>query len=285
MNWNQLTYRFKSLSIAEKLMALNGVFFVLPFVLQTIFYLFELPISGLLSWFQLSADAELLLFRPWTLISYSFLHSGFFHLFWNMILLYYTGQLFLNLFPARTFTNVYFMGVVLGGVLFVVSYALFPVFQGMRPYMVGASAGVMATFVFISTYTPNQEVRFFFFNVKLKYLAMAFVFLDVIQIPNGNAGGHLAHLGGAYLGFLYASQLQKGRDIGSSWGAFWERFGKMFQSRPNLKKVYKNPTPKTRKTASVNQQKIDTILDKISTSGYDSLTKEEKDILFRAGKE
>jgi hypothetical protein len=139
--------------------------------------------------------------------------------------------------------------------------------------------------VFISTYTPNQEVRFFFFNVKLKYLAMSFVFLDVIQIPNGNAGGHLAHLGGAYLGFLYASQLQKGRDIGSSWGAFWERFGKMFQSRPNLKKVYKNPTPKTRKTASVNQQKIDTILDKISTSGYDSLTKEEKDILFQAGKE
>ena len=164
MNWNQLKYRFQTLTIAEKLIALNVLFFVVPFVLQTLFFLFDYSFAGVLSWFQLSADWELVLFRPWTLLTYSFLHSGIFHLFWNMILLYYSGQLFLNLLPARTFSNAYFMGVVLGGLVFVLSYALFPVFQGIRPYMIGASAGVMSVFVFISTFTPDQEVRFFFFN-------------------------------------------------------------------------------------------------------------------------
>ena len=283
MNWNQLTYRYKALSVAEKIIAINVLCFVVPFLLQTIFYLFQLSSASFLAWIQLSSDWETLLFRPWTLVTYSFLHSGIFHLFWNMLLLYYSGQLFLNLLPAQIFTNVYFMGVVLGGVVFILSYNLFPAFQGMRPYMVGASAGVMAVFVFISTYTPNQEIRFFFFNIPLKYLALAFVFLDLIQIPNGNAGGHLAHLGGAYLGFIYARQLQKGKDIGKGWGQFWESVRQSFKARPTFKKVYKNPKSNPKKSISVDQQKIDAILDKISKSGYDSLSKEEKDTLFRAG--
>lgn len=285
MKMGSLKYRFQTLSIAEKLIAVNVVFFVIPFLIQTLFYLFQLPREELLGWIQLSASWERLLYRPWTLITYSFLHADFFHLFWNMLLLYYSGQLFLNLFSEQIFSNTYFMGVVLGGLVFVGSYSLFPVFQGMRPYMVGASAGVMAVFIFISTYTPNQEIRFFFFNIKLKYLAIAFILLDLIRIPNGNAGGHLAHIGGAYLGFLYATQLQKGRDIGSGWVRFWENIGSWFRPRPKLKKVYKNPRPKKKKASSVSQKNIDAILDKISTSGYDSLTQEEKDTLFRAGKQ
>lgn len=285
MKMGSLKFRFQTLSIAEKLIAVNVVFFVIPFLIQTLFYLFQLPREELLGWIQLSAGWERLLYRPWTLITYSFLHADFFHLFWNMLLLYYSGQLFLNLFSEQIFSNTYFMGVVLGGLVFVGSYSLFPVFQDMRPYMVGASAGVMAVFIFICTYTPNQEIRFFFFNIKLKYLAIAFILLDLIRIPNGNAGGHLAHIGGAYLGFLYATQLQKGRDIGSGWVRFWEIIGSWFRPGPKLKKVYKNPRPKKKKPSSVSQKKIDAILDKISTSGYDSLTQEEKDTLFRAGKQ
>ena len=254
MKMGSLKYRFQTLSIAEKLIAVNVVFFVIPFVIQTLFYLFQLPREELLGWIQLSAGWERLLYRPWTLITYSFLHADFFHLFWNMLLLYYSGQLFLNLFSEQIFSNTYFMGVVLGGLVFVGSYSLFPVFQGMRPYMVGASAGVMAVFIFISTYTPNQEIRFFFFNIKLKYLAIAFVLLDLIRIPNGNAGGHLAHIGGAYLGFLYATQLQKGRDIGSGWVRFWENIVSWFRPRPKLKKVYKNPRPKKKNASSVSQK-------------------------------
>lgn len=283
MNWNQLKYRYKTLNIAEKIIAINVLCFVIPFLFQTIFYLFQLSSASFLSWFQLSSDGGTLLFRPWTLVTYSFLHSGIFHLFWNMVLLYYSGQLFLNLLPARIFSNVYFMGVVLGGMVFILSYNLFPAFQGMRPFMVGASAGVMAVFVFISTYTPNQEIRFFFFNISLKYLALMFVFLDLIQIPNGNAGGHLAHLGGASLGFIYARQLQKGKDIGSGWGQFWASVGQWFQVQPRVKKVYKNSNSKWQRSHTVDQKKIDAILDKISKSGYDSLSKEEKDTLFRAG--
>lgn len=283
MNWNQFKYRYKVLSVAEKLIVLNVLCFVIPFVLQTILYLFQISNGVLLNWVQLSSNWEALIFRPWTLVTYSFLHTGFFHLFWNMILLYYSGQLFLNLFSSKTFSNVYFMGVVLGGLVFVLSYNLFPVFQGMRPFMVGASAGVMAVFIFISTYSPDQQVRFFFLNISLKYLALAFVILDIIQIPNGNAGGHLAHLGGAYLGFLYARQLQKGKDMGSGWERFWDGFGQWLRPRPKIKKVYKNPKKTEGGTQAVDQQKIDAILDKISKSGYDSLSKEEKDTLFRAG--
>lgn len=283
MNWSQLQYRYKTLSIAEKLIAWNVFFFVVPFLFQTVLFLFKIPFSGVLEWVQLSSEWDVLIVRPWTLVTYSFLHTGIFHLFWNMILLYYSGQLFLNLFPGRIFSNVYFIGVFLGALVFVLSYNLFPAFQNMRPYMVGASAGVMAVFIFISTYTPHQQLRFFFFNISLRYLAIAFVVLDVIQIPNGNAGGHLAHLGGAFLGFLYARKLQQGTDIGEGWGQFWERIGQGLRPQPKVKKVYKNPNPKSKSKSTVSQQKIDAILDKISTSGYDSLSKEEKEILFRAG--
>ena len=283
MNWSQLQYRYKTLSIAEKLIAWNVFFFVIPFLFQTVLFLFKIPFSGVLEWVQLSSEWDVLIVRPWTLVTYSFLHTGIFHLFWNMILLYYSGQLFLNLFPGRIFSNVYFMGVFLGALVFVLSYNLFPAFQNMRPYMVGASAGVMAVFIFISTYTPHQQLRFFFFNISLRYLAIAFVVLDVIQIPNGNAGGHLAHLGGAFLGFLYARKLQQGTDIGEGWGQFWERIGQDLGPQSKVKKVYKNPNPKSKSKSTVSQQKIDAILDKISTSGYDSLSKEEKEILFRAG--
>ena len=177
------------------------------------------------------------------------------------------------------------MGVISGGLIFIGSYALFPVFAGTYPPMIGASAGVMAVFIFICTYTPNQEIRFFFINLKLKYLGLAFFFLDVIQIPYGNAGGHLAHIGGAVLGFFYARQLAGGRDIGIGFQNLWQAVFK----RKQLKTVYRAPqktsTSSKKSSDGVHQNKIDAILDKISKSGYDSLSKEEKDYLFKAGKE
>jgi hypothetical protein len=202
-----------------------------------------------------------------------------------MVLLFYAGRLLLNLFPDRIFINNYFLGVISGGLIFIGSYALFPVFSGTYPPMVGASAGVMAVFIFICTYTPNQEIRFFFVNLKLKYLGLAFFFLDVIQIPYGNGGGHLAHIGGAVLGFFYARQLGVGRDIGTGFENVWQAVLK----RKHLKTVYRAPQNKSTTTKksddSNHQNKIDAILDKISKSGYDSLSKEEKDYLFRTGKE
>ena len=282
---DDLRYRFANFSIAEKIIFANVIFFVLPKLLNVIFFLFNIPIDGYTNWFQLSPNIGTFMTRPWTLITYSFIHSGFFHLLWNMVLLFYAGRMLLNLFPDRILIDNYFLGVISGGLIFIGSYALFPVFSGAYPPMVGASAGVMAVFIFICTYTPNQEIRFFFINLRLKYLGLAFFFLDVIQIPYGNAGGHLAHIGGAVLGFFYARQLGVGRDIGTGFQNLWQAIF----NRKKLKTVYRSPKNRSAYSSKskdgVHQSKIDAILDKISKSGYDSLSKEEKDYLFRAGKE
>ena len=283
--FNNLKYRFATFSIAEKIILINVVCYLLPKLLNVLFFLFNIPSSAYMNWLQLSPNLGTFITRPWTLLTYSFIHSGFFHLLWNMVLLFYAGRLLLNLFPDRIFINNYFLGVISGGLIFIGSYALFPVFAGTYPPMIGASAGVMAVFIFICTYTPNQEIRFFFVNLKLKYLGLAFFFLDVIQIPYGNAGGHLAHIGGAVLGFFYARQLGVGRDIGTGFENVWQAVFK----RKHLKTVYRAPQNKSTTTKksddSNHQNKIDAILDKISKSGYDSLSKEEKDYLFRTGKE
>jgi membrane associated rhomboid family serine protease len=282
---DNLKYRFATFSIAEKIILVNMIFFVIPMILNVLFFLFNISSSPYINWFQLSPNIDTLITRPWTLITYSFIHSDFFHLIWNMVLLFYAGRLLSNLFPDRIFINNYFLGVISGGLIFIGSYALFPVFAGNYPSMIGASAGVMAVFIFICTYTPNQEIRFFLVNLKLKYLGLAFFFLDIIQIPNGNAGGHLAHIGGAVLGFFYARQLSVGRDIGSGFQKIWQSiFIKKY-----FKMVYRGSQKKSTDSKingeSDHQNKIDIILDKISKSGYDSLSKVEKDYLFRAGKE
>ena len=285
---DQLRYRLQQLNEAEKLILINVICFVLPLFLKTLFYLFNIPSNVMIGWFELSAEWSDLLFKPWTIFTYSFMHSGFFHLFWNMYLLYFASRLFLNLFSPRTFFNVYFLGVLLGGLTFMLSYSVFPAFQYASPIMVGASAGVMAVFIFMATYSPVLEVRIIFFNVKLRYLGIAFVLLDLIQIPYGNAGGHLAHLGGAALGYLYVKRLDQGVDIGLPFENFTNRVLNLFKKQSKLKTVHKRKASSNSKkkvtTQEVDQSKIDSILDKISKSGYDSLTQKEKDFLFQAGK-
>lgn len=287
---DQVRYRLRLLNGAEKLIAINVVCFVLPFFLNTLFFLFNLSTDSFLTWFELSSSWGELLFKPWTLFSYSFLHSGFFHLFWNMYLLLFASRLFLNLFPIKTFFNVYFLGVLFGGLTFMLSYTFFPVFQNSTPYMIGASAGVMAVLIFMAVYTPDTEVRLLFFNVKLSLIGLALVLLDVIQIPYGNAGGHLAHIGGASLGYIYAQRLKNGVDIGVPFENIVDQLVNFIKKKPTLKTVHKASTNNKKSTSKVtskqddHQKRIDSILDKISVSGYDSLSKEEKEFLFRAGK-
>ena len=285
--FDNLKYKFQRFTIAEKLIVLNVLFFVIPFFLQTLFYLFNIPSTTFLSWFHLLPSFTEVLFRPWTLITYSFLHGNFMHILWNMILLYFVSRMYLNLFSEQQFLKNYLLGVLVGGLVFLICYNLFPVFNGMYPPLIGASAGVMAILIFVATYTPDQEVRLLFINVKLQYIGIALVVVDILQIPNGNAGGRLAHLGGAFLGFLYAKQLQKGNDIGSGLDRIWTFISSPFTEKKaqNMHTVHRSKTVSKKKTQNGQQQKIDAILDKISTSGYESLTQEEKDFLFRAGKD
>ena len=284
----QLNIRIQQLNSAEKLILINVVCFVLPMLIKTVLFLFNISSTNFINWFELSASWIDLPTKPWSIITYSFLHSGFFHLFWNMYLLFFSSKLFLNLFPSNTFFNVYFLGVVVGGITFILSYTFFPVFQNSSPVMIGASAGVMAVFIFMSTYSPDLEIRLILFNVKLRYLGIAFLLLDVVQIPYGNAGGHLAHLGGAILGFYYVKQLKNGKDIGKPFKNFIDKIINIFRRKPKMRTVYKREkSQKIKKKVSdagEKQKRIDRILDKISISGYESLTQAEKDFLFKVGK-
>jgi len=272
---------WKRASIAERFIVAN---FIVYLLLRLIPFLFSFPTNSLLSWFELSQQLGELIYKPWTLLSYSFFHLDFSHLFWNMILLWGISKMFLNLFDKRYFIRVYLLGSFFGALFYLVSYQLFPAFMRMNSSLIGASAAVMALLIFLSTYSPNYLLHFFSFKIKLWYVGLFLVLLDLVQIPNGNAGGHIAHLGGAYLGFLYARRIQSSKDIGSSFFAYFES---LFKKSTPLRTVHRSTKPNKNEPISKDehQKKIDAILDKISNSGYESLSKAEKDFLFRAGKQ
>ena len=289
MNSGGLRYQYARLNIAEKLIVINVAVFILNLLFP---FLLGMGKNAISRWFELPVDLGEFILQPWSIVTYSFFHADFFHLFWNMLLLYFSARIFLNLFSARKLINVYFLGVILGGLLFVLSYNVFPVFMGSNSAIIGASAGVTAVLIFICAYIPNQEVRVIFFNVKLWYLGAFLVLLDLIQIPAGNSGGHLAHLGGALLGYVYARQLIKGRDIGEGFAKFLDSLGAMFKpgkKKAPMKTVYRKKntvdSSKIDYDKETRQRKIDVILDKISKSGYESLSTAEKDFLFKAGKD
>ena len=285
-----LSYKYKTANILVKLIVINVAVFLV--VRLGAFFLSSSP-QYFSRWFVLSDDFDTLLFRPWTLITYGFLHFGFLHILFNMIWLYWFGQFVLALFTGKRLLTIYLLGALFGGLLFVLAYNFFPVFAESRGYLIGASGAVTAIMIFIATYTPNTQVRIFTFTIKLWHIAIVLFLLDLIRIPSsGNAGGLMAHVGGAVFGYVYAVQLAKGNDIGKWFENFMDWIANFFKPRTKkpFKKVHRTTQPKTMRstsneTKSDHQKKIDGILDKIGKSGYESLTKEEKDFLFKAGKE
>lgn len=287
---NNLSYQFKNANILVKLIAINAAIFLVVYLAS---FFFGITQGNLVRWFVLPENLNELLLQPWSLITYSFLHFGLWHVLFNMLWLYWFGTIILNLFTPKRLLTIYLLGALFGGLLYVVAYNLFPVFTTTSGSLIGASGAVMAIMVFIATYTPNTEIRIFMFNVKLWHIAVFFLLLDLVQIPtSGNAGGLIAHLGGALFGYVYAVQLAKGNDIGVWFEKGMDWVANLFKPRSKkpFKKVHKTQQPKssnvTSKTdISDNQKKIDRILDKIGKSGYESLTKAEKDFLFKAGKD
>lgn len=284
MNWlSNLYHNYLSRSIVEKIIIINVVIFILTYLYNTLSFLFQIDGNFIVNWFSLQPDFELLLYRPWTLVSYGFLHVGFFHILFNMLVLYYFGNLFLDFFNAKQFLVYLILGIMAGGLVYMISYNYLPGLKTRESLLLGASAGVMAVVIGISSHIPQYSIRFRFIgDVKLLYIAVFLVVLDIVQIPTGNAGGHLAHLGGSLLGLT----MTKYADHGLSLISWMEQLMSKKEKKP-LKTVYKSTKKKTyqtRETKSEVQSKIDSILDKISKSGYDTLTKEEKDYLFNAGK-
>ena len=284
MNWlTNLYHKFLSRSIVERIILLNVSIFVLTYLFNTFSFLFQIDGNFIVNWFSLQPDFGLLLMRPWTIVSYGFLHLGFFHILFNMLVLYYFGNLFIDFFNAKQFLLYLILGIISGGFIYMLSYNYLPGLKTQESLLVGASAGVMAIVIGIASHIPHYSLHFRFIgNIKLLYIAIGLVVLDVVQIPTGNAGGHLAHLGGSLLGFVMTNYLHQGNSL-IKWmiGATTKK-----EKRP-LKTVYKSTRKTTyhkKETKSEEQARIDAILDKISKSGYDTLTKEEKDYLFKAGK-
>lgn len=294
---DKLRYKLQTATVVEKLIAINVLVFLLFYLVKTIAFLFQLPSDFLLEWLVFPKEPGEYIFKPWSIITYSFLHGGVWHILSNMLILYYAGVYFLTYFSPKKLLTFYFLGVIIGALVYMLSYNLFPAFQATgRSYLMGASAGVMSVLVGIATHVPNLRIRLLILgSIKFWYIAAFLVALDIIQIPISNSGGHLAHLGGALFGYVYAQQLGKGNDIGSGFERIITSFLSLFDTnkkpKPTMKTVYKKPGRPAAKTSASRfnkdekQQKIDAILDKISKSGYDSLTKQEKDFLFDAGKD
>ncbi|OBX21059.1 MULTISPECIES: rhomboid family protein [Bizionia] len=292
-NLNQdIRNKLQHLNIFEKLIVVNLAVFIVG-LLVTLLFKFDL------NWFELPSIFGEFIFQPWSVITYAFVHYDFWHFFFNMIWLYFIGGMFNNMFSKKMGLNVYFLGAISGGLLFLLGYNLFPNLFQSPTRLVGASAAVRALLIFLCAYMPSMDVRFFTFNLKLWYIGAAIVAFDVLGIiagindpVSGNAGGNLAHVGGAILGYFYAKQLVKGKDIGKGFEKYMDQFMNLFSKskKSPLKTVYKKKSGKVAGFSKEefdqfnNQKKIDVILDKISKSGYDSLTKAEKAFLFKAGK-
>jgi membrane associated rhomboid family serine protease len=290
METKNLINQYKTASILVKIIVVNTIIFLL---VRLSAFLMQTTPAIVTNWFVLPEDVGVFILQPWSIITYSFLHFGFFHIFFNMYILYWFGKIVLNLFNEKRFLTVYLLGAISGGLLYMFAYNLFPVFMGTNGYLLGASAAVRAIMIFIAAYSPNTEVMIFKWRIKLWHIGLTVILLDLIQIPtSGNAGGLIAHLGGALFGYLYAKQLAKGNDIGKWFESIIDWFTNLF--KPRTKKPFRKVHRTTQKTSpevykkdvtSDHQKKVDGILDKIGKSGYESLTKAEKDFLFKAGKE
>jgi len=281
-----LKLQYKSGGIAMQLIFWNIGIGVILFLLHAFApQLFAL----ILNWLQLSSLPSDLIIKPWTLLTYAFLHADFWHLVFNLLVLNFSARLFLTFFTQKQFLGLYILAAVFAAVIFVATFFIL----GIIAPLIGASAAIMAIMIASATYAPMYQLRLFLIgNVKLWHIAAVFLLLDLIQLPKENMGGHIAHLGGAFFGFLYIKLLQNGTDMSLIITSIIDFFANIFKPKKEtpFKKVHRNPIKPQQKTVSKiitkdkAQQQIDDILDKISQSGYDSLTKEEKEFLFKAGK-
>lgn len=278
---DQIKQKFNSATVVEQIIYINIVVFVLTYAFKAISALMQWNGNFIFNWFSLPADLSSFFNKPWTIMTYGFLHGDFLHILFNSIVLYYFGNLFLNFFSKKQFYIYFFFGILTGGIIFILSYNYFPALKNDVSYLVGASAGVTAVLIGLATKIPNYAMHFRFIGaIKLWHIAAAFILLDIIQIPLSNTGGHLAHLGGALIGFLLTSQFNEGK----SFDAIFPKISKSKKKKP-LKTVYKKAKPNhTFLDKNKEQKRIDSILDKISKSGYETLSQDEKDFLFSVGK-
>lgn len=288
---DELKDSFRQGSILTKFIYLNIGVFVAVKIVQIFLYLFNTPDNTMnfLRWLAVSADLSEVIKKPWTVITYMFLHENFIHILFNLLWFYWFGKIFLEYFEQKKLAGVYILGGLAGAVLYILSFNIFPVFESImhNSLALGASASVMAIVIAVSFYVPDHTVHMMFFGqIKIKYLAIAVFLLTSVFDFSTNTGGKIAHIGGAFLGYLFTYQYRNGKDITRGVNRFTDAVVSYLKPRKKMKVTYKRPkTDMEFNRERVEKQKeIDGILDKISKGGYESLTKKEKEILFKMGK-
>jgi len=294
---DDLKWQFRHGNIISRLVLINIIVFLFFSICKIFFFFTEsVPLfKQIMNWLYLPANPLKLIQRPWTFFTYQFLHQGFLHILFNMLWLYWLGRILVNYTSERRIWFIYLFGGIVGGLAYVLAYNTFPVFTSItkEPFLLGASASVMAIVLATATLLPEYEIRLFFLGfIKLKYLALAAVLLDIITIDGGNPGGHIAHLGGAFFGWLFMSRFKKGKDLSSGYYQIIDWCKEKLSKNPKPKVAYINEEKINERYSKTNasiekdrQAAIDAILDKIGEGGYDSLSAEEKEFLFRISKE
>jgi len=294
--WDEIKNSFKSGTSLTRLLYLNTAIFILIKIVEIIGVLSGKPAMAptVISFLAVPASIDALLSKPWTPLTYMFTHQGFIHLLFNMLWLWWFGKIFLSYLDQRKLVSLYIMGGLAGALLYIAVFNIFPAFAGMVNVSIalGASASVMALVVATAVYLPEMEMHLLFFGrVKLKYLALITFLITSVFDFSVNTGGKIAHIGGALMGLAYGYGLKNGKDIGAWLNSIIDFFVTLFRPGKKMKVTYKKAGPafdarqtKTdydyNKAKAEKQKAVDHILDKISKGGYDSLTREEKEILF-----
>jgi len=272
----ELMDTYKNGGILIKLIFINSIIFII----QGIIGLFWADLFK--NWLSMPSDWQELIYKPWTLVTYNFYHEGVLHFFFNILNLFWFGKIFLIYFNDKKLLSLYLLGGIIGGMLFAVVYNAFPA-KFPANHLLGASASIMAIIIAAAVYAPNFKVYMVFLGeVKLIYIGLFSFILSLILINSENAGGNIAHIGGAIFGYLWVKQYQRGVEITGWFAGILDFFGSLFKRR-KMKVVHKQPPRdelEYNHQKNVNQKEIDRILDKISKAGYDSLTKSEKETLF-----
>ena len=285
---DDLKLQYNMGGIVTQLIFWNVALFVLPWLFFALLFLLGVNIDYI-HYVSLSSNPADLLWKPWSLLSYAFFHSGIMHIIFNMIVMNFSGRLFMTYFTSKQLLGLYILSAIFAGICYILVFYVLSI----NAPIVGASAAIMAILVATTTYHPLMDLRLLIIgNVKLWHITAVIIIVDLMQLRSENMGGHISHLSGAFFGFIFIKLLQNGTDLSTVVTRVIGFFANLFKKNTStpFKKVHKNYSKPLVKSVSKivtkdkSQQQIDEILDKISQSGYDSLTKEEKEFLFKVGK-
>lgn len=302
---DNLRSRYAAATVPVRFVMVNVAVFVIVRVLALVCLLFAVDATPAIELFEMPSNPVKFLHQPWSVISYMFLHYDVMHILFNMLWLYWFGAMFHQIFGTRRFVGLYFLGGIGGALLYMLAYNVLPLFSSTEGLLLGASASVLAIVAATAVRQPDYKVGLLFFGqISLKWIAIVTIFIDVISIGSSNAGGHIAHLGGALTGAAFALADRRGTDITAWFNRAIDWIVNLTRRRPRVKvgNFHNSPFTRTKQQPHTDKQQyerdngrrnsmtpaeeaeMDEILKKIKLSGYSSLTAEEKRRLFEVSK-